>query len=459
MASKTAETSKWKKNKRQKISAPARSPSAPRRLKLQVHLIPKDLGRIQFRQGDPIYVRPKVHVEQINNNDSNRNASGAACSCFGFFEKNYDDDASCASSSNKKVWVILDNGTRKLVPRHRLFPVFPNNPRLQDDNDNNNNKNEDDDKNTLDAECAVSVIIVADTFGFRQSAWSQLQKSPHDIHHVLEIGCSTGETSKTIWRQASSWIGFDTSSYMIQQVEDKIKQQQQKSSSSSPSNQQVHSSSRAGSYRTTTSSMHCERLDALVDPLRARQAACQEFNDMKGPTDAFVDIGGNRAESAVWKMWHFLCCGGDTGTLSASSSSSFSALRQIIIKSKELHGSLWKELQLVEENNKGSAILLPQLTLEHDEEWLLKKVSSLGNNASVISGQILKIPSHPRKAPMRLSPKDGKTPICRYHNYHANGCSKLKDDECPFDHVHCHLCSEKGHIASQCPLFQNAVET
>jgi hypothetical protein len=63
---------------------------------------------------------------------------------------------------------------------------------------------------------------------------------------------------------------------------------------------------------------------------------------------------------------------------------------------------------------------------------------------------------HPLKAPKVLSPADGTTPICRYHNYHRDGC-KLHNDRvalgthCPFDHEHCHACLQEGHVAKDCP--------
>mmetsp|Transcript_9525 Transcript_9525/g.11982 ORF Transcript_9525/g.11982 Transcript_9525/m.11982 type:complete len:190 (+) Transcript_9525:3-572(+) len=59
--------------------------------------------------------------------------------------------------------------------------------------------------------------------------------------------------------------------------------------------------------------------------------------------------------------------------------------------------------------------------------------------------------SHPLKAPMSLCPIDGKTPICRYFNYHKAGCRK--GEKCEFDHIHCHWCKRKGHIALDCQKF------
>jgi len=110
---------------------------------------------------------------------------------------------------------------------------------------------------------------------------------------------------------------------------------------------------------------------------------------------------------------------------------------------------------------------------------------------------------HPLKAPLILSPNDDKTPICRYHNYHRDGCKlynrsktnkhnnniiinknginikqesiKAHDingntnvdananafvattttnicttDICPFDHDYCHACRQLGHVAKDC---------
>mmetsp|Transcript_6970 Transcript_6970/g.15373 ORF Transcript_6970/g.15373 Transcript_6970/m.15373 type:complete len:499 (-) Transcript_6970:692-2188(-) len=56
--------------------------------------------------------------------------------------------------------------------------------------------------------------------------------------------------------------------------------------------------------------------------------------------------------------------------------------------------------------------------------------------------------AHPIKAPLSLSPVDNATPICRFHNYHSDGCKK--GDDCDFDHKHCHWCRKPGHVARNC---------
>jgi len=58
---------------------------------------------------------------------------------------------------------------------------------------------------------------------------------------------------------------------------------------------------------------------------------------------------------------------------------------------------------------------------------------------------------HPLKAPITYSPTDASKPICRYHNYHKDGCKRYKTDEsCPLDHTFCHWCLQPGHIALDC---------
>ena len=79
------------------------------------------------------------------------------------------------------------------------------------------------------------------------------------------------------------------------------------------------------------------------------------------------------------------------------------------------------------------------------------------------------------KAPLRLSPLDNTTPICRFHNYSKKGCLRFLNPQadkkttnvgkdlihldldktsanssCELDHEHCHMCFEKGHVALNC---------
>ena len=179
-----------------------------------------------------------------------------------------------------------------------------------------------------------------------------------------------------------------------------------------------------------TSELYSVRLDALVDPPRARQMASR-FHE---PTDAFLDIGGNRSEEAVWRLLHFLC-----------SATAFPELLQVVIKSEELHDRLVRDLNL---DPNDAPWNISQLSSEKSETWIQERVDEL--SVSLVNS-IQKLPKHPLKAPMRSSPLDGTTPICRFHNYHANGCARFRDKECPYDHTHCHLCLQPGHVARNCP--------
>lgn len=352
-------------------------------VRYHVYVIPRNITQVEFRQGDRVLVRPKTRREF------------AADACFGTFDKVVVDDA-----STKMAWIKLDNDneTSLQVPYHRLFPVVTP-PRRQDN--------------------VVTIVVAYDTASFRQLGWAQLQ--PHKKNnnskterHVLELGCSTGETSEILWQQATSWVGLDTSTEMIQRVQEKIKRQ---------------------NSAATPLKLRCERLDALVDPPRAKQVACTFHGT--GPTDVFLDIGGDRSEKAIWRMLHLLCA-----------ESSFPELEQVVIKSEELHTTLWKALPL---DKKHESIPLSNLCLERDKAWLQDKVATLLGD-TLVGDSIQKLPKHPLKAPMRLSPADGKTPICRFHNYHAKGCARFKGDKsCPYDHTFCHWCLESGHVARDCP--------
>ena len=345
----------------------------------KVSLIPRNVSQLQFRIGDRVYVRPK----------SRQSASNCFGSFDGIVDATSDDDD---DEMPKKAWVKLEeDGARQQVPFHRLFPVMERSKTLDDG--------------------VVLLVVTHDTSSFRQAAWSQLQPWKRK-HHVVEFGCSTGQTSEILWRQAVSWVGFDTSESMINTVQEKQKKANQDST-------------------TASSKLYSKRLDALVDPPRARQVACR-FHE---PTDAFLDIGGNRSEEAVWRLLHFLCA-----------ASAFPKLEQVVIKSEELHERLLRDLHL--EANDGPWHI-SQLCSEKSEGWLQERIDALGD--SLLKDSIQKLPKHPLKAPMRSSPLDNTTPICRFHNYHANGCARFRNNACPYDHAHCHLCLQLGHVARDCP--------
>jgi len=226
----------------------------------------------------------------------------------------------------------------------------------------------------------TTIVLIPETLYFRQMVYQVDTKD-----RVLEIGCSTGETSKLLLaRNIEKWMGWDTSNEMLETCRDALKPM----------------------------SSQCEwiQVDALAEPERAVQEA-KTFT----PTVVLIDIGGNRDSRDVVDLTYW-------------------AVRRIqpkliIVKSRE-----WYHHAL--ENNKV------------DDKGLLMDVQR-----HEVKSRNPVLPKHPLKAPLVLSPRDNSTPICRYYNYHKQGC---RNDNCVLDHTHCHACRNSGHTALHCPKFQSA---
>jgi hypothetical protein len=223
----------------------------------------------------------------------------------------------------------------------------------------------------------------------------------------LELGCSSGETSTILWQYCASWVGFDTSSNMIQKVKDLLVTVQK------------NNSKKSKKQPTQTSSASCYQLNALADPATAIEHACQ-YSGPTGPTIVYLDIGGNREEAAVIRMMQWIL-------------QSFPKVHTVIIKSQEVHKAMSNTDQCSDHTGQFAG----------GHEWFQDRLQ-----VAVTAT----LPRHPLQAPKMLSPVDNKTPICRYHNYFKDGCGR--GDICPYDHEHCHLCLKTGHIATQCPLLQ-----
>jgi hypothetical protein len=252
----------------------------------------------------------------------------------------------------------------------------------------------------------VQVIVTATTQKFRLLAQSHTVSTDH----VLELGCSSGETSTILWQYAASWVGFDTSSNMIQKVKDLLQ-------TVNKNKNKKHQTQTASASASCDCS--CYQLNALADPATAVEHACQ-YSGPTGPTVIYLDIGGNREEAGVIRMMQWIL-------------QSFKSVHTVIIKSQEVH----KAMRNTDKCHDGTG------EFASGHEWFQDRLQ-----VAVTAT----LPRHPLQAPKMLSPVDHKTPICRYHNYFKDGCGK--GDICPYDHDHCHLCLKTGHIATQCPLLQ-----
>ena len=305
--------------------------------------------------------------------------------------------------------------------------------------------------------CAV--ILVEETLPFRRVARLHLDNRNNPAgDRVLEIGCSTGELSKLVWRNhlegprptvgqegGPSWIGMDHSQEMI----DRCKEQLDQHKISNPW---------ASSYAAKL-----VKVDALEEPKRAAKEATTP-SDVFGssPTVVLIDIGGNRECGPVVKTmkWVF-----DTFGWSDD-------LRMVIVKSRALVRQLQcdadtskTETETSAKNASSNADAtkianddIPSLDIStgvvsRGNEWFAATHKKLLQTSKNHFDQRFK---HPLKAPKVISPVDGTTPICRYHNYHKDGCKLFNDRQtlgtkCPLDHDYCHSCLQEGHVAKNCP--------
>jgi SAM-dependent methyltransferase len=216
------------------------------------------------------------------------------------------------------------------------------------------------------------------------------QVTSNDI--VLELGCSSGQASLILIKYAKFWVGLDTSEEMIQHCRDEIL------------------------ARDLTPDLHVYKVDALKDPTLAKDLILNANPQNLPPSHVFIDIGGNRAFESVLQMLDWV-------------TKAFHPVL-IVVKSQPLSRNLQSK----------------EYSFDSYGIDMTKNILQLNSNV------FPKIPSHPLKAPLRYV-TDREKPICRYHNYHKDGCSKFPSGRCTLDHDHCHLCLQPGHVAKQCHSF------
>jgi hypothetical protein len=282
-----------------------------------------------------------------------------------------------------------------------------------------------------------AIIICHDTDDFRRLAQTQdLGNHNNGGIGVLEIGCSTGQTSRIVWPRLlrhddcdhNRWMGWDTGQTMVDKVQDKI-------------DQYIidNNNTRTSGHMNKKEALVCRKIDAMVDPETAWQMAIDHFcppttNSSSSNMTILIDIGGNRNANAVAKIlqWALELPGHGTNNNKTI------VLRIVIIKSEEMF-----------------ALDDPMnwfLDTRHKQRLDVRLSSTMISTAAAGSSSSIGIkifPSHPLKAPKRYSPHDPTRFVCRYHNYHPKGCQKA--EACQFDHTHCHWCLQAGHMALDCP--------
>jgi SAM-dependent methyltransferase len=158
-------------------------------------------------------------------------------------------------------------------------------------------------------------------------------------------------------------------------------------------------------------------VDAIKDTEKTLEIV--QNNLTSTPTVVFVDIGGNRELEGVLQILSWVL-------------STFVCTKLVIVKSRALVSKLDSECP--GSSNTGEIL--------GATKWFQSEFQILDT----------KLPSHPLQASLKYSPLAPEKPICRYHNYHPDGCKRFKDNQqCELDHEHCHHCREKGHTALLCP--------
>ena len=267
------------------------------------------------------------------------------------------------------------------------------------------------------------IVVTSDTVNYRILAASQVKSEDF----VMEIGCSTGESTAILARYASSVVAFDTGESMIAAAKERV------------------SSVLVENKRRENSVVSYHKIDALQDPRGALKAIESSTSGKSAFPDAvYIDIGGNRAIDGVVRMMDWV--------IKAFRSH---PPRLIVVKSQELVRELTTASRsntiLLNIDDKEGSIhygqdwfsLLAESVVDDDKGTRSQEIGGRSNDASGPPKF-----SHPLKAPLALSPHDDATPICRFHNYHPAGCKK--GDMCDFDHSYCHYCLKKGHVAREC---------
>ena len=308
------------------------------------------------------------------------------------------------------------------------------------------------------------VLLTPDTTTYRQLASSHLR--PND--YVLEIGCSTGECTALLLRRnlllhsqhlrkieqhnnsstnvvLGNIVGFDTGSKILKQADIRLRTEFEQSAGTLATDDDAYSRL-----------IQLHRVDALADPKGAYALATA--NDTR-PGMVLIDIGGNRQLESVVRMiqWVQTVFKDDRPRL-------------ILVKSEALENELSTAIQSShtdDNNDRSIPFVTEEGTVTNGQNWFNSLSASPSfaeddeGNKILTKQQLLSRYSHPKKVPLVLSPKG--EPICRYHNYHPDGCTKFnkskststssQDDglQCHYDHEHCHWCQAAGHIAVNCP--------
>ena len=322
------------------------------------------------------------------------------------------------------------------------------------------------------------IVITPDTTNYRMLATSHLRSSDK----VLEIGCSTGECTALMMRRLTllhmhqqrqkkqiedgendndasnttfdgKIVAFDVGSDVLEQAQSRLLSEIKSLIPNDAEDMKIGNT-------MYTQLVTLQKVDAIADPKGAYAIA---MTDRK-PDIILIDIGGNRELKGVVRMIHWVQTAFENDPPRLVIVKSESLVEECSrIHNEQVEG---KSSPLENESILSTETVRPNAmengVLEYAQQWFSSLVSSFAESSddgkcssseeqSAIPIQTVPKYSHPIQAPLALSPKDNVTPICRFHNYHPDGCKRRNgSNECPFDHDHCHWCKEIGHVALNC---------
>ncbi|KAJ3178787.1 hypothetical protein HDU87_003342 [Geranomyces variabilis] len=243
-----------------------------------------------------------------------------------------------------------------------------------------------------------AVLICRTTTAYRTAARAQV----YSTDNVVEIGSSYGVCTDILSQHAKSVFGIEVSPSLVEEA------------------------------RRRQPSIRFELLNVLENPRRAMEL-------MKGTTKVFIDIGGNRTLGDVVRIIALLMEG--------------LGLALVCVKSEELADEADAHLATQDGSSANSGLIAD------GPEWfsrLLQRFSTADGLVPVaktaekwfVEARSQGFPKNPLRYGQRVTSEG--VPICRLHNYKADGCPK--PDLCTYDHRFCHHCGVEGHRARECTL-------
>jgi hypothetical protein len=335
------------------------------------------------------------------------------------------------------------------------------------------------------------VLLTRTTTEYRQACLAHIMPQ-QDV--VVEIGCSYGEATLLIHQKCTPkyLLALDTSPRALEAARrrcglglgcDDV-------TGTGTTGVTTGGKPRDDNSQTNNNNIAFECLDILKETRHFTEDILMPIATKHGPvTTVCVDIGGNRDLSSVVRVLQWLLLNQHNRHQHQQNNQPpccvFSSDLIVIVKSEEMMDSLEAFIlqtqevvvDLQQKQQQQNMMMLSRIgLLREDVQWWQtlcaseERVSPSGgirNNVHQHQHQVVNdendnnnnnnsqlkqkpLYKHPLQAPQVFDNTD--TSICRYHNYHKDGCLRHKDHNktCPYNHTTCHACLVPGHRALEC---------